>query len=44
MAQDYIQRFLKRNNRHGDEEALVHWDAFIRVPEQLGSHSGTRWP
>ncbi len=42
MAQDYIQRFLKRYNRHGDEEALVHWDAFIRVPERLGSHSGTR--
>jgi len=42
MAQEYIQRFLKRYNRHGDEDALIHWDAFIRVPERLASHSGTR--
>ena len=42
MAQEYIQRFVRRYNRHGDEDALIHWDAFIRVPERLGSHSGTR--
>lgn len=42
MAQEYIQQFLKRYNRHGSEDALIHWDAFIRVPERLGSHSGTR--
>jgi hypothetical protein len=42
MAQEYIQRFLTRYNRHGDEDALIHWDNFIRVPERLGSHSGTR--
>uniref|UniRef100_UPI0040572461 hypothetical protein n=1 Tax=Candidatus Electrothrix sp. TaxID=2170559 RepID=UPI0040572461 len=42
MAQEYIQRFVRRYNRHGDEEALIHWEAFIRVPERLGSHSGTR--
>ncbi|MCI5139065.1 MAG: hypothetical protein D3922_11770, partial [Candidatus Electrothrix sp. AR1] len=42
MAQEYIQRFVRRYNRHGDEEALIHWDAFIRVPERLGSLSGTR--
>jgi predicted AAA+ superfamily ATPase len=42
MAQEYIQRFLKRYNRHGAEDALLHWDIFIRVPERLGSHSGTR--
>jgi predicted transcriptional regulator len=41
MAQEYIQRFLKRYNRHGDEDALIHWDAFIRVPERLASRSGT---
>jgi predicted transcriptional regulator len=42
MAQEYIQRFLKRYNRHGHEDARVHWDAFIRIPERLASHSGTR--
>ena len=42
MAQEYIQQFLKRYNRHGSENALLHWDVFIRVPERLGSHSGTR--
>ncbi|MCP4681744.1 MAG: hypothetical protein GY864_05385, partial [Desulfobacterales bacterium] len=42
MALEYIQRFLKRYNRHGDEDALLHWDLFLRVPERLGSHSGTR--
>ncbi|RKZ38319.1 MAG: hypothetical protein DRR00_34355, partial [Candidatus Parabeggiatoa sp. nov. 3] len=42
MAQDYIQRFMKRYNRHGAEDALIHWDTFIRIPERLGSHSGTR--
>jgi len=42
MALEYIQRFLKRYNRHGAEDALLHWDLFIRVPERLGSHSGTR--
>ncbi|MCP4601921.1 MAG: hypothetical protein GY847_15640, partial [Proteobacteria bacterium] len=42
MAQEYIQRFVRRYNRHGEEEALIHWEAFIRVPERLGSHSGTR--
>ncbi|TGO02717.1 hypothetical protein PN36_20185 [Candidatus Thiomargarita nelsonii] len=42
MALEYIQRFLKRYNRHGAEDALLHWDIFIRVPERLGSHSGTR--
>jgi len=42
MALEYIQRFLKRYYRHGAEDALLHWDLFIRVPERLGSHSGTR--
>jgi predicted transcriptional regulator len=42
MAQEYIGRFLKRFDSHGDEDALIHWDTFIRVPERLGSHSGTR--
>ncbi|MDU9050774.1 MAG: hypothetical protein Q3M30_18145 [Candidatus Electrothrix sp. Rat3] len=42
MAKEYIQRFVHRYTHHGDEDALIHWDAFIRVPERLGSHSGTR--
>ena len=42
MAQEYIQSFLKRYNEYGDEGVLNHWDAFICVPERLGSHSGTR--
>jgi len=42
MAQKSIEAFLKRYNRHGDEDALIHWDAFICEPERLGSHSGTR--
>jgi len=42
MAQEYIQRFVKRYNRYGSEDALIHWDAFLRVPERLASHSGTR--
>jgi hypothetical protein len=41
MAQEYIQAFLERYDEDG-EEALNHWDAFITVPERLGSHSGTR--
>jgi hypothetical protein len=42
MAQEYIQSFLERYNEYDHEEALNHWDAFICVPERLGSHSGTR--
>jgi ABC-type iron transport system FetAB ATPase subunit len=29
LAQEHIQAFLKRYNRFGDEDALIHWDAFI---------------
>jgi AAA+ ATPase superfamily predicted ATPase len=42
MAHSYIDEFLERYNHHGDEDALIHWDAFICVPERLGSHSGTK--
>jgi predicted AAA+ superfamily ATPase len=42
MALTYIDEFLERYNHHGDEDALIHWDGFICVPERLGSHSGTR--
>jgi hypothetical protein len=42
LAQEYIQRFLKRYNRKGDEDARSHWDGFLRDPERLASHSGTR--
>jgi predicted AAA+ superfamily ATPase len=42
MAQEFIQSFLERYEESGHEDALIHWDAFICVPERLGSHSGTR--
>ncbi len=42
MAQESIQRFLKRYNRHGNEDARLHWEGFICEPERLASHSGTR--
>jgi predicted AAA+ superfamily ATPase len=42
MAQESIQRFVKRYHRYGSDDALIHWDAFLRVPERLASHSGTR--
>jgi len=42
MAQESIQRFLKRYNRHGNEDARIHWEGFICEPERLASHSGTR--
>jgi len=42
MAQEYIQSFLERYEEYGHEDALIHWDAFICVPERLGSYSGTR--
>lgn len=42
MALEYIEQFLERYTTHDEEDALIHWDAFIRVPERLGSHSGTR--
>jgi predicted transcriptional regulator len=42
LAQEHIQAFLKRYNRHGDEDALIHWDAFICEPEQLASFTGIR--
>ena len=42
MAQASIERFLKRYNRHGNEDARIHWEGFICEPERLASHSGTR--
>jgi predicted AAA+ superfamily ATPase len=42
LAQEHIQAFLKRYNRHGDEDALIHWDAFICEPEQLASYTNIR--
>lgn len=42
MALEYIEQFLERYTTHDEEDALIHWDAFIRVPERLGSHSGIR--
>jgi predicted AAA+ superfamily ATPase len=42
MALSYMKAFLERYNRYGEEDALIHWDGFICVPERLGSHSGTR--
>jgi predicted AAA+ superfamily ATPase len=42
MAQEYIQAFLKRYKGTSHEDARLHWEGFICVPERLGSHSGTR--
>ncbi|MCP4397036.1 MAG: hypothetical protein GY801_07020 [bacterium] len=42
MAKESIQGFLKHDAIYGHEGARNHWDAFIRVPEILGSHSGVR--
>jgi hypothetical protein len=42
LAQEHIQAFLKRYNRSGDEDALIHWDAFICEPEQLASYTNIR--
>jgi predicted transcriptional regulator len=42
LAQEHIQAFLKRYNRFGDEDALIHWDAFICEPEQLASYTDIR--
>ena len=42
MAQESIQRFIKRYNRFGPEDARLHWEGFISEPERLASHSGTR--
>ncbi|MCP4402328.1 MAG: hypothetical protein GY801_34110 [bacterium] len=42
MAQESIRTFLRRYERNSYEDARNHWDAFIRVPELLGSRSGIR--
>jgi len=42
LAKEFIQAFLTRYQKNTYEDARNHWDAFIRVPEQLGSYSGTR--
>ena len=42
MAKKYIHAFLQRYEGNTYEDARNHWDAFIRVPERLGSLSGTR--
>jgi hypothetical protein len=42
LAQEHIQAFLERYNHSGDEDALIHWDAFICEPERLALFTGTR--
>ncbi len=42
LAQEFIQAFLTRYQKNTYEDARNHWEAFIRVPERLGSYSGTR--
>ncbi|MDM8528105.1 hypothetical protein QUF58_07815 [Anaerolineales bacterium HSG24] len=42
LAQKFMQEFVKRYERNTYEDSRNHWDAFIRVPEQLASFSGTR--
>ncbi|MCP4376829.1 MAG: hypothetical protein GY794_11715, partial [bacterium] len=42
VTKEYIQRFLKHYTTYGHEDARNHWDAFIRVPENLASLTGIR--
>ena len=42
LAKEYIQDFLTRYERYDYGDARNHWDAFIHVPENLGSASGVR--
>lgn len=42
LAQERIQAFLSRYNHSGDEDALIHWDAFICEPEELASYTDIR--
>jgi len=42
QAKDSIQAFWDRYASEGEEGARNHWDDFICIPEQLGSHSGVR--
>ena len=42
LAQQFIQEFLDRYYKSGVEDAGLHWDNFVSVPEDLGSFSGTR--
>jgi hypothetical protein len=42
LRRSLFRRFLKRYNHSGDEDALIHWDAFICEPERLASFTGTR--
>ncbi|MCW5203626.1 MAG: hypothetical protein QTN59_12500 [Candidatus Electrothrix communis] len=41
-AQERAEIFLERYNRGSDENALLHWDAFISEPEELASFTDTR--
>ncbi len=42
VAKEYIRMFLRRYERNTYIDARSQWDAFIRIPEHLASHSGTR--
>ncbi|MDM8539026.1 hypothetical protein QUF70_19925, partial [Desulfobacterales bacterium HSG17] len=42
MAQKYIEEFLGRYYNEKYKDTRNQWDGFIKVPEQLGSYSGTR--
>ncbi|CAK8725073.1 ATPase domain protein, prokaryote domain protein [Candidatus Electrothrix laxa] len=41
-AQERAEIFLERYNRGSDENALNHWDALIREPEELASFTDVR--
>ncbi|WP_446011044.1 hypothetical protein, partial [Candidatus Electrothrix sp.] len=42
LALERVASFLDRYNRGNDENALHHWDSFIREPEEMASFTDTR--
>ncbi len=42
MAQEEIRKFLERYNNEGHEDAWIHWEGFVGVPQRPGCHSGTK--
>jgi len=43
LAHQFIQNFLDRyHHKRGPEDARLHWENFLSVPENLGAFSGTR--
>ncbi|MCP4348380.1 MAG: hypothetical protein GY795_23070, partial [Desulfobacterales bacterium] len=42
LAKKFTEGFLRRYHNRMNDHTRNHWDAFICVPEQLASYSGTR--